>query len=280
MSTTTQSATTARIESIMSGESDTGPYACRRRYLLCSSPRTGSSIVAAALRNTGCAGLPHEYLNPHYIEAFARRMSTNGSRSEYLSFLESRRCSSNGVFGLKLHFQQFTAGFRKPEHQFQYLQRFDKCVVISRRNAVAQALSLLKAMSIKVWNTESADTLAQVRSVPFSPSTVAVARTLALMIAQNAAWPQKLREAGVDFITVYYEDLAADFPTEMGRLAQHLAIPELLTASFAAPPSLKLSDQTTDLLQERFLRDITGATQSEEPTEAIPAPSLLETTHE
>jgi LPS sulfotransferase NodH len=268
------------IQSIMSEESDTGPHECRFRYFLCSCPRSGSSMVATALRETGYAGVPHEYLNPNFVKAFARRQNVPDVSRVYWRFLETRRCSPNGVFGVKAHFRQLTKVVREPDAQAHLLKRFDKFVIITRRNAVAQALSHLKTKSTYVFNTEDAATLARVRSTPFSTSTAAVAEALAHVVEQNTAWPRKLREIGADFITVYYEDLAADFPAQMGRLAQHLAIPELLTVSFAAPRSFKLSDRTTELLQERFLRDIVGTTWSEGSTAAIVDSSPLETTHE
>jgi LPS sulfotransferase NodH len=270
----------AEIQSIMSEDFDTGPHECRFRYFLCSCPRSGSSMVATALRDTGCAGVPHEYLNPNFVKAYASRQKAADVSRVYWKFLETRRCSSNGVFGVKAHFRQLTKVVREPDAQTGFLKRFDKFAIITRRNAVAQALSHLKTKSTYVFNTEDAATLARVRSTPFSPSTTAVAEALAHVVEQNTAWPRKLQELGADFITVYYEDLAADFPAEMRRLAQHLAIPELATVSFAAPRSFKLSDRTTELLQERFLRDIMGTTRSEEPTAAVVDSPPLETTHE
>jgi trehalose 2-sulfotransferase len=268
------------IQSIMSEDFDTGPYECRFRYFLCSSPRSGSSMVAAALRDTGSAGVPHEYLNANYVKAFARRQNVPDVSRTYWKFLESRRCTPNGAFGVKAHFRHLSVIFREPDQQLRFLQRFHKFVIISRRNAVAQALSYVKANSTHVWNTDNADTLAEVRSIPFSPSTGAVARALGYVITQNTAWPQKLREIGADFITVYYEDLVEDFLGEMDRIVKHLSIPELVIESIAAPRSLKLSDESADLLQERFLRDIVGTTQPDEPPAATLDSSLLETTHE
>jgi LPS sulfotransferase NodH len=237
-------------------------------------------MVAEVLRDTGAAGVPHEYLNPNFVKAYARRKNVADVSRVYWRFLETRRCTPNGVFGVKAHFRHLNVIFREPDQQLRFLQRFHKFVIISRRNAVAQALSYVKANSTNVWNTDNIDTLAEVRSAPFSPSTDAVARALAFLITQNAAWPQKLREIGADFITVYYEDLVTDFHREMDRIVRHLSIPELVTASIAAPRTLKLSDESTDLLQERFLRDILGTAPADDPLRAAVDSSLLETTHE
>jgi trehalose 2-sulfotransferase len=260
------------IASVMSDRSDAGPHPCRFRYLLCSAPRTGSSWVGAALRATAQAGIPYEYLNPRFAKAYARRFDRQTvSLAEYLRFLESAQSTANGVFGLKMHFEHLTTAFTDAEKQAAFLKRIDRFVVISRRNLVAQALSFLKAAATDVWNTDDPETLARVRTAPFSPSTPDIAHALAQVAAQNAAWPRRLDAAGVDFITLYYEDFVADFAGETQRLVAHLAIPELGTAGLAQPGWFKLADQRTDELQDRFLRAIVGLDRSAPSPEDVSA---------
>ncbi len=259
------------ITTVMSDRSDTGPHECRFRYLLCSAPRTGSSWVGAALRDTAQAGIPYEYLNPRFARAYARRFDRAAvSLPEYLRFPKSARCTANGVFGLKMHFEHLANAFNDSEKQAAFLKRFDRFVVVGRRNLVAQALSLLKAAATDVWNTDDAETLARVRAVPFSPSMADIARALAQVAAQNAAWPQRLEAAGASFITLCYEDLVADFVGETQRLVAHLAIAELGATGLAQPRWLKLTDHRTDAIQEHFLRAIVGLGSSGAPPDDAP----------
>src|SRR5207253_7487326 len=70
-------------------------------YLLASVPRAGSTYFSHSLWRTGCLGAPLEYLNfePAGPYGFAAN-STELQRQLWRSVLR-RRCSPNGVFGLK-----------------------------------------------------------------------------------------------------------------------------------------------------------------------------------
>lgn len=86
-------------------------------------------MIGLGLAETGVAGDPLEYLNLFYVQAYAKRSGISDpeefSRSlcrspdtlfKYLAFVEARRTSPNGVFGLKLHHSQFASIFNdKPE---------------------------------------------------------------------------------------------------------------------------------------------------------------------
>ena len=43
------------------------PHSPRRTYVIASTPRTGSTLLARALWDTGLVGAPKEYLNPMQI---------------------------------------------------------------------------------------------------------------------------------------------------------------------------------------------------------------------
>src|SRR5215471_21377591 len=70
-------------------------------YLLASVPRAGSTHFSHLLWRTGCLGAPLEYLNfepagPYGFAAASPQLQLQLWRS-----LLVRRCSPNGVFGLK-----------------------------------------------------------------------------------------------------------------------------------------------------------------------------------
>ena len=75
-------------------------------YMICSLPRSGSSLLCEALANTLHAGMPAEYFNPGIIARMERRWNV-GSFDDYLRKLLARKTSPNGVFGLKVHWGQY-----------------------------------------------------------------------------------------------------------------------------------------------------------------------------
>ena len=91
----------------MGPENDLPPAACSFRYLVCSSPRTGSNVITAALQHSGLGGVPFEYLHPNAVPLVFKRFGrANGTMKQYLGLIESCRTSANGVFGIKVHFGQ------------------------------------------------------------------------------------------------------------------------------------------------------------------------------
>jgi LPS sulfotransferase NodH len=75
-------------------------------YIICATPRSGSYLLCEALRNTGVAGQPTEYVSPTFESYWAAKWGTQTYR-EYLNKVLEVGTSANGVFGLKVHTHQF-----------------------------------------------------------------------------------------------------------------------------------------------------------------------------
>ena len=93
-----------------------GPAASSLRcYIVCSTPRSGSSLLCRALASMGIAGTPTEYFNPVTRASLTAR---------------SRRTSANGVFGTKLHWEQLeqlraeSLGLGRAEPEFEISASF------------------------------------------------------------------------------------------------------------------------------------------------------------
>jgi LPS sulfotransferase NodH len=80
-----------------------------RCYLVCTTQRSGSSLLCEALRNTGLAGKPAEYLLSAdaggWEEGDWARERGVTTRAEFLQLIFDRGTGSNGVFGSKLFWQ-------------------------------------------------------------------------------------------------------------------------------------------------------------------------------
>src|SRR5437660_9519697 len=79
-------------------------------YIICTAPRTGSTLLAEALKATGCAGRPAEYFDIHaHNEQYWIRTLGIRNDAEYIEKVVEAGTTSNGVFGLKVHFHQLRA---------------------------------------------------------------------------------------------------------------------------------------------------------------------------
>src|SRR5437870_5450798 len=74
-------------------------------YIICSSPRSGSTLLAQALRDMGI-GHPGEYLNPSLLDKKQPGGSQDFMEPTPTAYVERLKETSavNGIFGLKAHY--------------------------------------------------------------------------------------------------------------------------------------------------------------------------------
>ena len=251
------------------------PGVARRSIVVASSERTGSTLVIAALRRTGLAGVPEEYFNAEVIgEAFevlgvprlparirlrrqvrrARLRSdwaatwdvVPGSVDAYLDHLVRRRTSPNGVFATKLHWNQYEAMTRAGLSIDAFAQPVSWVYVV-RRDQLAQAVSLARARQSGQWSS------AQVvrRRRPYEPffDGAAISKALSEVDAWAAGWDKFFARSAVTPILVAYEDLAADYPGTMARLFDELGLDAAVDPT---PPFEKQADAISADWIERY----------------------------
>jgi len=77
-------------------------------YILCSTPRCGSTLLCDLLAQSGDLGVPHEYLNisSHGLVLMSRLgidLTDPNLALTYLNTLKRARTTPNGIFGLQAH---------------------------------------------------------------------------------------------------------------------------------------------------------------------------------
>jgi trehalose 2-sulfotransferase len=86
----------------------------RLSYIICSTPRSGSTLLSDGLARLGNAGTPIEYLNNAAVTwSLLRRWSCELFTEAYLRELARRRSDAGGVFGLKVHWDQIARFYAK-----------------------------------------------------------------------------------------------------------------------------------------------------------------------
>jgi trehalose 2-sulfotransferase len=123
----------------------------RVSYIVCSLPRSGSSLLCDVLAGTELAGAPTEYFDREQMAALAREWGTD-SLDDYLQALISRKTSLNGVLGVKAHFHQLrdVLGRRDLDAVFPDLH----LLYITRRDHVRQAVSWTRAAQTGQWASD------------------------------------------------------------------------------------------------------------------------------
>ena len=122
-------------------------------YVICSSPRSGSTLVAQTLAVMG-VGNPGEFLNPSLIneqEWGGPDRFMKPTPREYLERLKQEQ-TINGVFGIKVHYADLV---RWPDIYDNMAQLFPdaKYISITRRNVLRQAISAARAAQTMAYTS-------------------------------------------------------------------------------------------------------------------------------
>jgi trehalose 2-sulfotransferase len=214
----------------------------RVSYLVCSMPRSGSSLLCQLLGSTGHAGAPAEFFHPEKMKVLKRRWGV-ADLDAYLRELLARRTSPNGVFGIKAHWGQYqpAVGEADPRPIFPNVHP----VSITRRDRLRQAVSWVRALQTLQWNTEQAQGLEHPEVFDFDDITQKLVR----IDREEDMWDALFDRYGLEVHRVVYEDLVG---------AQEQTVREVLDAiGVHAPANLDMPppvlDRQADELSEEWV---------------------------
>lgn len=199
-------------------------------YLLCATPRTGSTLLCGLLASTGIAGNPESYFREPDLHDRAQRWGVpfepDGSVSsrDFVRAAVAVGVTQNGVFGARVMWgtiDPLVTGLRVTDHaaesDLDVLQGTIGPILLihlQRQDVAAQAVSWMRAEQTGVWlRTEGADGSREGSAV--SPQELTfdfdlIDGYVKLVQQHNAAWIEWFDEQGVTPISVRYEDLVAD----------------------------------------------------------------------
>lgn len=236
------------------------------RYLICSTPRSGSTMLTRLLTQTGLAGCPEEYFREERRIPWMKRLNTTRiSLDGYLREVEKRRTSANGVFGLKLHSRDFLKVFRTEVEQRagqRWLKRHDTVFLCRRKNKLDQAISLYKALLSDVWSIEG-DPKQEIMplggNTPFSAEKIS--HHLHRMIIEEEYWLSLLDKLSIPFHEVWYDDLVSDANGVVKNMLKCMNIdsadlPELEVTT------RRQADNENQILKRQFIESI-GLTEAQ-----------------
>lgn len=203
-----------------------------RSYVLCGTPRTGSTLLCSLLRSTGVLGRPESYLREPDEIAWAAKfgLATEGGRVlDYRAFVDAARSagtSNNGVFGLRIMWgslERVMEGLSgvpgKPD-----LPILEEAlgpltfVHLRREDVAAQAVSWCRAEQTGYW--QQGDVGAQGPH----PDIAQTRLLMGTIQEHNAAWRAWFDAQGVEPHTVTYEQLVRDRLRVVQGIAAKLAV--------------------------------------------------------
>jgi trehalose 2-sulfotransferase len=254
-----------------------------RAYLVCATPRSGSTLLCEVLQGTGVAGRPGEPFEA--LAASGRPRQPRGyfdgvTDPTILALLPEREpgapitraaararlagalrdgTTPNGVFGAKLmwsYFGDFLAGLRDvvapgtPEPELLTALFGDdlRYVQVVRRDKVGQAVSLWRAIQTQAWRDEGA-------SGP-PPEAVyhggAIAHLATSLAAHEDAWTAWFARHGIEPALIAYEELDRAVEPAVRELLRWLGLDPGDGWHFEPPRLRRQADDRSRRWAERF----------------------------
>lgn len=201
-------------------------------YLVCGTPRSGSSLLCEALKNTGIAGNPEEYFWQGDEPFWSRRWRVS-NYADYMTKAIEQGTTQNGVFGAKImwgYFDDFVGKLKQiPVYQNVDLPALLPRVFpnlhyvwITRRDKVRQAISFWKAIETNVWSWSSDESPVPAKEPAFNYE--AIQSLEQEIMAHEAAWRQYFELCRVEPLVVVYEELVPAVEETARQVLQFLGI--------------------------------------------------------
>ena len=239
-------------------------------YLVCATERSGSTLLCELLAGTGVAGRPEEFFeslsatgrvrqpreyfppdaDPSILELLAPLEEPQPAvpHARRLADARERGTTPNGVFGAKMmwaYLPDFLA-HGEPEAQLGAL----RWIHVERRDTLAQAISLWRAVQTAQWRAEDRDS--HVEPVFHA---AAIAYLKARQEEHAAAWRAWFAERGIEPLEIVYEEFAQEPQATICRVLDHIGVPSA-GVHVPEPPMQRQSDARSQEWVDRFRDEV------------------------
>lgn len=232
------------------------------------TPRTGSTLLAKSLEETGVAGKAGEFFTLFEYTSLLEKFSVS-NYDQLKVKLWQEGSSDNGIFGIKMvhdpkvinELRTLREVHKQPtlsDHQL-YLDLFPDCkdIYLMRRNKVRQAVSWWKAIKDNVWHLKSNDPRPS-NSDRFYEDNYdfdALSHLFKEASLRDCAIEAYFTQFGITPLTIVYEDMILDFENTIRRVIDFLNL-EAGELQIKDKFYQKTADKESEQWVERFMADL------------------------
>ncbi|NES84793.1 MAG: hypothetical protein F6K10_27155 [Moorea sp. SIO2B7] len=249
------------------------PSNLQKSYIVCSTGRSGSTLLCRTLDELDCCGHPEEDFH-HYTIAGLQLKSNLENFIDYCNSVLEKGLSSNGIFGIKMHWWQMFDFLKiarqipdfKDKQDLEILNAIFpnlKFIYIWRKDMVRQAISTVIALETNQWVKPNQSELEQEReneedlkqestttSPKFKP--VKIYNWEKKFKDQNRRWREFFRDNHLDYYEVVYEDFLKSFEQEIGNILDYLDIDKTLIKDKIEMPTKRQSNDLNKQWLQRY----------------------------
>ncbi|NKB27680.1 MAG: sulfotransferase [Rhodobacteraceae bacterium] len=240
-------------------------------YMICTSPRSGSTLLCRLLAATGFAGLPDSHFHRPELAAWLKTYGlSHADFTSNLSALKAifaaaieRGTGATGLFGLRMQrvsfdffMQQLTLlhpDARTDTDRIAATFGQTRFIHLTRLDKLAQAISLVKAQQTGLWHRAADGSELERASAPRAPvyDADAIHRALSEVKELEAAWAEWFDQQAICPSRITYEDLSNNPTATLSKVLDTLGL-DPASAEGIQPPVAQLADATNADWASRF----------------------------
>ena len=243
----------------------------KQSYIICATPRSGTTLLCDLLADTGLAGRPDSFFRCQSIHWWADYLGVSVAGwpdlyefdQAYLTAVLQEGFSGAQVFGMRLMWEHvsdlskrlgvFYPGLSSDIARFRAAFGPTCFVHLSREDKVAQAVSRIKAEQTGLWHT-NADGTERERHKP-GQSPVYDAQALSEQVveyeSQDAAWLKWFVRQKIEPVSITYEALSNNPQATLATVLSALGLDPAI-AGTVEPGTIKLADSESREWVKRF----------------------------
>lgn len=245
-----------------------------KSYIICTTPRSGSTLLCKLLARTKIAGDPdshfHGTLLKGWLDDYGLQVTDFATEREAISSVFQRALvrgkGNTDIFGLRVQRESFGffmqqlaqhfAGQRSDRERIESAFGPTLFVHLSRPNRLDQAISRVLAEQTGLWHRNSDGTELERLAPPQEPQydASAIKRHMAESAAFDEAWERWFEQEAVEPLRINYDDLSKDPQAILRQLLKVLNLDPSIAQSIEAPTA-KLADSLSCEWRVRFEKE-------------------------
>lgn len=245
-------------------------------YVICTSPRSGSTLLCELLKGTGIAGRPDSHFHTpsfdRWLEVYGltdRQFASHAAALDAVfAAAIAKGTGETGIFGLRLQrgsfsfFQEQLAvlhpGHTRDVARIEAAFGRTRFIHLRRHDKLDQAVSLSIAEQSGLWHRAADGSEYERTAPPQAPKYDRddIARHMEDLAGMDADWEAWFERENVMPLRLSYDDLAAAPRETLGRVLEALGL-DPSGASDSEVPMAKLADATSRAWKDAFLQETT-----------------------
>lgn len=239
-------------------------YATPDAYVLCSNPRSGTTLICDLLRQTGVAGTPESYFRQKSLADWCRawgiagevRPTDAGFSKAYLSAMQLAGRSGTQTFGLRLMGPDLTFACdwlarlhptaQTDRARFEAAIGTTRYIHLSRTDKLAEAVSYLRAEQTGLWhsNPDGGDIERIQPTEPDGYDASRITERMEMLQAYDETWKRWFAAQGLDPLRLSYEALSEDALGSLRKILSYIGKDQKNT-DHVSPGTRRLADETS-----------------------------------